>query len=106
MIFLFRFDQVAKEFPSVGFAKAVRLAKTPHIRFHDLRHTFAMRLVHAGVDLVTVKTLLGHTKITTTARYAHCLFDDKMSAVMRLEKRQPVRFSGQPDANRSPNPVG
>ena len=64
-----------------------------------------MRLVHAGVDRVTVKTPLGHTKITTTARYAHCLFDDKMSAVMRLEKQLPVGFSGEPDAKRSPAPV-
>jgi len=29
----------------VGFLKAVRLANIPHIRFHDLRHTFATRLV-------------------------------------------------------------
>jgi integrase len=72
----------------VGFAKAVRLAGIPHIRFHDLRHTFATRLVCAGIDLVTVQKLLGHSKITTTARYAHSLFDDKMAAVMRLDKRE------------------
>lgn len=68
-----------------GFAKAVRLAKIPHIRFHDLRHTFATRLVRAAVDLVTVQYLLGHSKITTTSRYAHSLADDKMNAVKRLE---------------------
>jgi len=68
-----------------GFAKAVRLAKIPHIRFHDLRHTFATRLVRAGVDLVTVQYLLGHSKITTTSRYAHSLADDKMNAVKRLD---------------------
>lgn len=68
-----------------GFAKAVRLAKIPHIRFHDLRHTFATRLVHAGVDLVTLQHLLGHSKITVTSRYAHPLADDKMAAVKRLD---------------------
>jgi site-specific recombinase XerD len=68
-----------------GFAKAVRLAKIPHIRFHDLRHTFATGLVRAGVDLVTVQYLLGHSKIRTTSRYAHSLADDKMSAVKRLD---------------------
>ncbi len=31
--------------PKVGFMKALKLAKIPHIRFHDLRHTFATRLV-------------------------------------------------------------
>lgn len=68
-----------------GFAKAVKFAKIPPIRYHDLRHTFATRLVRAGVDLVTVQHLLGHSKITTTSRYAHSLADDKMNAVKRLE---------------------
>jgi integrase len=71
--------------PKKGFAKAVRLAQIPHIRFHDLRHTFATRLVRAGVDLITIQQLLGHSKITTTSRYAHSLADDKMCAVKRLD---------------------
>jgi len=71
--------------PKVGFMKAVRLAKIPHLRFHDLRHTFATRLVRAGVDLVTVQHLLGHSSITMTTRYAHSLADDKMAAVRRLD---------------------
>src|SRR5580704_311006 len=50
-----------------GFKKAVELAAIPHVRFHDLRHSFATRLVR--VDIVTVQNLLGHSKITMTARY-------------------------------------
>lgn len=78
----------------VGFAKAVRLAKIPHIRFHDLRHTFATRLVHGGTNLVTVQKLLGHAKITMTSRYAHSMMDDRMNAVKGLEavKIRPVAF--------------
>jgi site-specific recombinase XerD len=57
----------------------------PPVRFHDCRHTFAKRLLRAGVDLVTVQKLLGDSKITTTARYAHSLFDAKVEVVMRLE---------------------
>jgi site-specific recombinase XerD len=39
--------------------------------WHDLRNTFASRLVMAGVDLYTVSRLLGHKDIKVTMRYAH-----------------------------------
>jgi integrase len=64
--------------PKVGFMKAVRLAQIPHIRFHDLRHTFATRSVRAGVDLITVQQLLGHSTIAMTTRYAHSSVDAKI----------------------------
>ena len=43
----------------------------PHVRFHDLRHTFATRLIQGGIDLYKVAKLLGHRDIRTTQRYAH-----------------------------------
>jgi site-specific recombinase XerD len=39
--------------------------------FHDLRHTFATRLVQNGVDIYKVQKLLGHKSIIMTQRYAH-----------------------------------
>ncbi|MBN1385192.1 MAG: tyrosine-type recombinase/integrase [Elusimicrobia bacterium] len=51
---------------------------------HSLRHTFASHLVMSGIDLVTVKELLGHSTITTTMIYAHLSKPHIKKAVSRL----------------------
>lgn len=57
----------------------------PHCRFHDLRHTFASRLVMEGVDLVTVQELMGHKNINMTKRYSHPTPEHKKQAVERID---------------------
>jgi integrase len=54
-----------------AFYAARKKARLEDVRFHDLRHTFATRLVQAGIDLYVVKELLGHKSLKMTMRYAH-----------------------------------
>ena len=58
----------------------------PELVPHALRHTYASRLVQAGVDLVTVKTLLGHSNLQQTMRYAHMSPGQATGAAKALEK--------------------
>jgi site-specific recombinase XerD len=67
-----------------AFRTACKRAGLVGLRFHDLRHTFATNLVMNGVDLVTVKEILGHSDIAMTVRYSHPSDSRKMEAVERL----------------------
>jgi integrase len=82
-----------------AFERAVRKAEIKGFTFHDLRHTFASRLVMAGVDLPTVKELLGHRDISMTMRYTYLSSDHKQTAVGKLEQfaaKVPAIFTTPP----------
>ncbi len=53
------------------FYPVMRKAEVKNFRFHDLRHTFATRLVQAGVDIYTVQKLGRWKTISMVMRYAH-----------------------------------
>lgn len=66
------------------FEDALTDAGIKNLTWHDLRHTFASRLVMAGVDLRTVAELMGHKKIQMTMRYAHLAPAHNSAAVKKL----------------------
>jgi integrase len=52
--------------------------------YHELRHTFASRLVMQGVSLAAVMELMGHRTIQMMMRYAHLAPDHQRANVERL----------------------
>jgi len=70
--------------PRYWFEPAIRDAKIRRFSWHCLRHTFASRLVMAGVDLRTVQELMGHKSIQMTVRYSHLTPRHTLAAVERL----------------------
>jgi integrase len=68
----------------MAFTRAVRQAGITDFTFHDLRYTFASRLVMSGVDLPTVQTLMGDKDISMTLRYTHLSSDHKQWTVRVL----------------------
>lgn len=64
--------------------------------WHDLRHTFASRLVMAGADIKTVQELLGHKSIVQTMRYSHLSADHKKAAVAKLDAQEGSFYTTSP----------
>lgn len=77
-----------------SFNTALRRAGIRDFHFHDLRHTFASHLIMAGIDITTVKELLGHKTLTMTLRYAHLAPSHKVKAVDVLDNT----LNGKPTA--------
>ena len=69
------------------FVPALKRAAIQDFHWHDLRHTFASRLVMAGVDLRTVQELMGHKGIAMTLRYSHLSPAHQLEAVQRLSRK-------------------
>jgi site-specific recombinase XerD len=66
----------------------LKRAGIDNFRWHDMRHDFASQLVMAGVDLNTVRELMGHADLKMTVRYAHLAPESKLQAVKVLDKKR------------------
>lgn len=64
-----------------GWQRAIREAKLPGLRLHDLRHSAASFMVNSGVDLFAVGKVLGHASYQSTQRYSHLANDTLLKAV-------------------------
>ena len=73
-----------------AFVATCRRVGIAGLRFHDLRHTFGSRLVERGVDIETVRSLLGHASIAVTQRYVHSTDERRRTAVDRLAEKTPI----------------
>lgn len=76
-----------KPFDNVKFSwsTVLKQAGISKFRWHDMRHSFASQLVMKGVDLNTVRELLGHSDYQMTLRYAHLAPEHKAAAISKLE---------------------
>src|SRR5262249_48095820 len=77
-------DPVGRTTVYDAFNRACREAGIENLHFHDLRHTAASYMVMNGVDLPTVKEILGHREINMTLRYSHLAPAHKAKAVQQL----------------------
>jgi integrase len=64
---------------------ALERSKVREFRVYDLRHTWASRMAMAGVDLVTLAALLGHSKLAMVTRYAHPTEAHQFEALKKLQ---------------------
>jgi integrase len=74
------FDQAVKD---LGLNEGVTDSRDKLV-FHSLRHSFASRLVERGIDLYTVKELMGHSTLAMTERYSHLQPNKLKSAIDSL----------------------
>lgn len=107
---LFLFEKSSRDLDSLcfgittgvktAFSKARQAAGLLDVRFHDLRHTHATRLVGAHMPLSEVGRVLGHTQANTTFRYVNANVETSRRAARLIDEfNKSVDDDGKPVIN-------
>jgi integrase len=72
-------------------ARALTNSGVADFRPYDLRHTWATQAAEAEIDLVTLASMLGHSRIQMVMRYAHPTQAHQSSAMKKLEQHNSER---------------
>src|SRR5262249_15995146 len=83
-----------------------KVGLTKHCSMHTLRHSYATHLLEAGVDVLTLKALLGHSSLQTTARYLHVSTQRLHQTPSLLDLLVLPRPSVVPAARKAEDPTG
>ena len=68
-------------------SRILELAGCKHVRFHDLRHTFATLALQSGMDIKTLSAMLGHVSAATTLDiYTHITDDMQRQAAANIDR--------------------
>lgn len=86
-------------------AIVLKRAGCKHVRFHDLRHTFATNALEHGMDIKTLSAVIGHVSSATTLNvYAHVTDEMRQSAAAKID-RTIARVEPQPELAAPKKPV-
>lgn len=96
----------AQSFVNHVFTPALKKLGIQGACWHTLRHTAASRRIMAGVDLVSVKEILGHRDIQTTLRYSHLSPGHLREAVNRGTLIGTVTKTVTTQKHNEPTPIG
>ena len=93
-------DGKGRRFTSLqhSFDRAKKKSGIEDFRFLDLRHCFASNCVMNGVDIMTVKELLGHKTLAMTLRYSHLSPSHKTRAVNLLDNLASQKKQSEADS--------